>query len=144
MSRVEGNIFHVVCSIQISYWVPCRMLISHRPAYLSVTSYNIQNPVFMWLHRIRKQEMLWPMYLLNFRWNLEAMGAFEANLHPFLPSVNSLLKIYIYVCEIFDLNYHSPSVNFLGLMMVLRIWLVLPYLEKRVFCNCMCLTWSRH
>ena len=32
-SRVEGNIFffHVVCSIKISYWVLCRVLICHRP-----------------------------------------------------------------------------------------------------------------
>ena len=33
MSRLEGDIFYVVCSIQISYWVPCRVFISHRPDF---------------------------------------------------------------------------------------------------------------
>lgn len=46
MSRVEGNIFYVVCWIPISYWVPCRVLISHRPDDLSVTFYNIFKPGF--------------------------------------------------------------------------------------------------
>ena len=105
--RVEDKIFYVVCSVLLGPMSSIK--ISLRPDFfLSVTfHFHVTSSCYKTTEALADVPI---QLILNYRWNLEAMEAFKANLRLF----SSFGKFADFN---FDLNYHSSPVNLLGFAM---------------------------